>query len=76
MDENKAYLHIGWGVVLVVMGVAVIFHVPQEMAKIAQLKDMDTMPIFLRFCFYLLGALLIGGGIKKIVKNYRDIMTK
>jgi uncharacterized membrane protein HdeD (DUF308 family) len=76
MEKRDAYFHIIWGIVLVLMGVAVIFHVPQQMDKIAKLKEFESVPFFIRFCFYLLGVLLIGGGVQKIVKTYREMTGK
>lgn len=76
MDKENLYFQIGWGIVLVLMGVAVIFHVPQQMERIAQLKEFESVPFFIRFCFYLLGVLLIGGGVQKIVKTYREMRKR
>lgn len=76
MDRQKALFHIVWGCVLALFGVAVFFRIPQVMPKIEQIEQFSSVLGFIRFCFYLLGALLIGGGAKKIVENYRQLEKK
>lgn len=62
-----------WGVLLLLAGIGVFFRIPQVMPKIEQMESFSTSVIFIRFCFYLIGCLLIGGGVKKIINNYRSI---
>ncbi len=62
-----------YGVALVLMGVGVFFRIPQVMPKIAQIEWFASAMGLVRFCFYLLGALLIFGGGKKIHKHYHGI---
>ena len=47
-----------------------ILYTPQ---KIEQIKKLTDSTAFIRFSFYFLGVMLIGGGIKKIYKNYRQL---
>jgi len=57
-----------WGALLLLAGIGVFYRSP---AVIAQVK---TIPVFsegaiyfVYFCFYLLGILLIWGGVRKIL---------
>ena len=70
MTKNKTVVHIVWGIVLVLAGIGVFFRIPQVMPKIEQIEQFSSVVFFIRFCFYFLGVLLIGGGAKKIYDNY------
>ncbi|MBW2592116.1 MAG: hypothetical protein JRE58_03780 [Deltaproteobacteria bacterium] len=64
VSRDKAQLI--WGIVLALTGVGVFFRIPQVMPRIEQIPHFSSVTIFIRFCFYLMGVMLIGGGIKKI----------
>jgi hypothetical protein len=64
-------IQIVWGVVLVLAGIGVFFRIPQVMPKIEKIEQFSSVLFFIRFCFYFLGVLLIGGGAKKIYDNYQ-----
>lgn len=70
MAKNKTVVHIVWGIVLVLAGIGVFFRIPQVIPKIEQIEQFSSVIFFIRFCFYFLGVLLIGGGAKKIYDNY------
>ncbi len=53
------------------VGVAVFFRIPQVIPKLAQMGQSTTTITFIRICFYLMGFILIGGGISKIVRCVR-----
>jgi hypothetical protein len=74
-SERTVRLHIVWGVILVLAGVGVFIRIPQVMPKIEEIEFFSSVLIWVRFCFYLLGVLLIGGGAKKIYENYHKILT-
>lgn len=69
-DKNKTVIQLIWGIALVLAGIGVFFRIPQVMPKIAKIEQFSGVMIFIRFCFYLIGVLLIGGGSKKIYSNY------
>lgn len=50
------------------MGAAVFFRIPQVMPKLIQMGISDTAVLTVRICFYLIGVLLVGGGIRKITQ--------
>jgi hypothetical protein len=66
MKDVKSYIEAIWGGALLLMGVAVMFRIPQIMAKLSGIKQYESGNPFLQFCLYLIGVLLIGGGIKKL----------
>ncbi len=69
-DKNKTVVQLIWGIALVLAGIGVFFRIPQVMPKIAKIEQLYGVMFFIRFCFYLIGILLIGGGSKKIYSNY------
>jgi hypothetical protein len=74
--RNKTFVQIIWGVALVFAGTAVFFRIPQVMPRIEKIEQFSSAMIYIRFCFYLLGVLLVGGGSKKIYDNYRKLNGK
>lgn len=76
MDRQKALFHLAWGCILTMVGIAVFFRIPQVMPRIERIESFSSVLGFIRFCFYLLGVLLIGGGAKKIIENYRLLKKK
>jgi len=71
MAKNNRNIQTVWGVVLVMAGIGVFFRIPQVMPKIQKIEHFSSAIFFIHFCFYFLGVLLIGGGVKKIYDNYR-----
>lgn len=69
-EKNKTVVQLIWGIALVLAGIGVFFRIPQVMPKIAKIEQFSGVMFFIRFCFYLIGILLIGGGSKKIYSNY------
>jgi hypothetical protein len=69
--RNKIVVHIIWGIALVLAGIGVFYRIPQVMPKIEKFKQFSSVMLFVRFSFYFLGVLLIGGGSKKIYDIYR-----
>ena len=75
-SERTARLHIVWGVLLLLAGIGVFIRIPQVMPKIEEIEFFSSVLMWVRFCFYLLGVLLIGGGLKKVNENYRRLMDR
>ncbi len=69
-DKNKVVVQIIWGIALTLAGIGVIFRIPQVIPRIEKIEQFASMIFFIRFSFYLLGMLLIGGGLKKIYINF------
>ena len=68
MKGNKRSVQIVWGVLLIAAGIGVFIRIPQVMPQIAQIEYFSPILSFIRFCFYLIGAMLIGGGAKKLLE--------
>ncbi len=73
MAKNRAVVQMVWGVVLVLAGIGVFFRIPQVMPKIEKIEQFSNVMFFIRFCFYLLGILLVGGGLKKIIDHFNKL---
>jgi len=73
MNKNKIFIQIVWGIALVLAGIGVFYMIPQKMAQIEKIEQYSSALALIRFCFYLIGVLLIGGGSKKIYDNYKKI---
>jgi hypothetical protein len=73
VDKRKSILQVIYGLALTLAGIGVFYRVPQVMPKIEQIKQFSSMVGFIRFSFYLMGVLLVGGGLKKIVVNYKKL---
>ena len=76
MDKNKIVVQMIWGVALALAGIGVFFRIPQVMPKIEKIEYFSSAMYFIRFCFYLLGVLLVWGGTKKIYENYRKLKDR
>jgi len=68
MSDKKPLLQIVWGSALLLAGIGVFYRIPQVMPMIEEFKKNSFELGFKKFCFYLLAVLLVGGGIKKILK--------
>jgi len=73
---NKKITQIIWGVRLVLAGTGVFFRIPQGRPKIEKIEEYSQIMSFIYFCFYLIGILLVVGGLKKIYNNYKLINKK
>ena len=69
-DKNKVVVQIIWGIALTLAGIGVFFRIPQVIPRIEKIEQFASVMVFIRFSFYLLGMLLIGGGLKKIYIHF------
>ena len=70
MGDNYRRFQLIWGIALVVAGIGVFYRIPQIMPKIEMIEQFSRITVFIRFCFYVMGIFLIGGGAKKIYAHY------
>ncbi len=56
---------------MVLAGIGVFFRVHQVMPRIEKIEYFSSITFFIRFSFYLMGIILIGGGVKKIYAYLR-----
>ena len=73
MFKNKPVIQVIYGIALTLAGIGVFYRIPQVMPRIEQLQQFSSVIGFIRFSFYLMGVLLIGGGLKKITVNYKKM---
>ena len=71
MDKNKIHVQLVWGALLVLMGIAFFFQIPQAMLRIKSIDSSSLEIGFIYFCLYLIDLGLIVGGVNKIYANYR-----
>lgn len=71
MQGSKRNVQIVWGVLLVAAGIGVFIRIPQVMPQIAQIEHFSSILVYIRFCFYLIGVMLIGGGAKKLLEHLK-----
>jgi hypothetical protein len=71
--KKKPLIQVIYGTALTLAGLGVFYRIPQVMPKIEQMHQFSSVMGFIHFSFYLLGVLLIGGGLKKIYENYKKL---
>ena len=76
MDRQRATIQMIWGTALVLMGIAVIYRIPQVMPRIMQFESLAAVKGFIYFCFYFLAAALIYGGGRKLLDHYKVFFKK
>ncbi len=76
MSKNKTTAQMIWGVALILAGMGVFYRIPQVIPKIENIEQFSSAIFFIRFCFYFMGILLIGGGSKKIYNYYHKLEGK
>lgn len=74
-NPSKSNIQLVWGCALVIIGIAVFFRIPQVMPKLIAMGQSSTTVWFIRICFYLIGIVLLGGGIKKINQHMKKKET-
>lgn len=72
MTSQKSIVQLLWGVALVLAGLGVFYRIPQVMPEIEKIEYFYSVMGFIRFCFYLMAVLLIGGGSKKIYHHFKQ----
>ena len=65
-NKPKSSVQLIWGILLLFAGIGVFFRIPQVMPAIKKIEHFAPYMVFIYFCFYLLGVLLIVGGGKKV----------
>jgi len=71
-DKQKSTLQLIWGILLLLAGVGVFFRIPQVMPEIKKIEHFAPYMVFIYFCFYLLGVLLIVGGGRKVYTYLKE----
>ncbi|MFZ5571377.1 MAG: hypothetical protein ACOZF0_13300 [Thermodesulfobacteriota bacterium] len=71
MPDKKNNRTLIWGVALTLAGLGVFFRIPQVMPRIAEIDYFSSVLGVIRFCFYLMGAILMVGGLRKVYAQLR-----
>jgi hypothetical protein len=69
-SRPKQNIQLIWGIALLLMGIAVFVRIPQVMPEIAKIEQFSGITGFIRICFYIMGIILVGGGIKKLLAHF------
>ncbi len=64
-------VQLAWAVALILAGLGVFYRIPQVMPRVREIAYFSGIMPFIYFCFYLMGILLVGGGVKKLIGLYR-----
>jgi hypothetical protein len=65
-----------WGGALVLAGLGVFYRIPQVVPKIASIEQFANAMGVIKFSLYVMGILLVGGGLKKIKQNLHVLKNK
>jgi len=71
MDKSKIHVQLVWGTMLVLMGIAFFFQIPQAMNRIKSIDSSSLEIGFIYYCLYLIDMGLLVGGAKKLYANFR-----
>lgn len=69
--QQNAKFQLVWGIALTLVGIGVFVRIPQVMPQLEKMERFADVMWFVRFCFYLMGVILIGGGLKKLYHHFR-----
>ena len=72
MKDNKHQFQLAWGFALLIMGIAVCFRIPHMIDRAKEFEYFASIIWFVYFCLYLIPAILVVGGIKKIYHNLKS----
>lgn len=60
-----------YGIVLIAVGIGVFFRIPQVMPELETIEFFRNKIGIVKFCFYVLGSLLILAGGIRVKNNYK-----
>ncbi|MDY6824451.1 MAG: hypothetical protein SWH68_11750 [Thermodesulfobacteriota bacterium] len=72
MQHKRSSFQTLWAGLLVVAGVGVFLRTFQQGSTLDSIAGDSTTAFFIHLCFYIMGILLIGGGVKKFLTLYRQ----
>lgn len=70
MDKKNFAFY--YGIILIAVGIGVFFRIPQVMPRIEAIEFFREKLFLVKFCFYMLGGLLILAGAIRVFKNYNQ----
>jgi len=60
-----------YGIILIAVGLGVFYRIPQVILQVETIEFFRQKIFLVKFCFYILGGLLILAGGIRIYKNYK-----
>jgi hypothetical protein len=69
MDKKKFRFY--YGMILIAVGLGVFYRIPQVLLQVETIEFFRQKIHLVKFCFYILGGLLILAGGIRIYKNYK-----
>lgn len=69
MDKKRFTFY--YGLILIAVGLGVFYRIPQVMPQVAEIEFFREKLGLVKFCFYILGGLLILAGGIRVFKNYQ-----
>jgi uncharacterized membrane protein HdeD (DUF308 family) len=71
-SDNKSNIQLIWGIALAFVGIAVFFKVTQVMPDLEIVQQRTGIHVNVQvFLICLMGVILLGGGIKKLIRYYQ-----
>lgn len=71
-SDNKCNIQLIWGIALSLVGIAVLFKVSQVMPDLEKVQQRTGIHVNVQvFLICLMGVILLGGGIKKLIRYYQ-----
>jgi len=74
--DSKDRVQLVWGLALVVMGMAFLFHAQSVIDRIFVSADAGSFHFFIRTCMFFMSIILIGGGLKKLIHIRRILINR
>lgn len=71
MDKQKFTFY--YGIILIIVGIAVFIRVPQVIPQIETIEFFKNKIGIVKFCFYFLGFLLVLAGGIRVVKTHKKL---
>jgi hypothetical protein len=68
--RSKNNTQLIWGAALILMGIGIFFRLPQVMPKLDAMGLSAFTIGFFRICLYLIGFILVGGGVRKWIQHF------
>lgn len=61
-----------WGVVYILAGLSVFYNLHKRLPEIVEFRQSLSFTWSIRIAFYIIGIILIGGGILKVVNYFKQ----
>ena len=76
MDKNQHHFQLVWGILLILMGVAFFFKIPEIINDAKTIETLRAGIGFVYFCLYTVAFILIVGGARKIYTSLKKLRER